>query len=336
MAEFRDLVSEYNLLKDVSHRNIIKLLGICSQKAPFLLVVEFCEHGSLRSFLRKSRNLGCYISRDVGDDVILDIEAKKDLASEVVITSKDCLSFAWQTANGMRYLSDLKLVHRDLATRNLLVATGKIIKISDFGLTRDIYEGDAYLKRSKGRIPVKWMAPESLYDQIYTTKSDVWSFGVVLWEIVTLVYNAIICLPYTQCIMILYVYLIHSMYLDLIYQSDLQSSEDDLIGETDQSLELKSIEDQNEPEYGRILSTDNNAYVLTPSLQLNGEAMFLNWQRDDLYNNWPKDGKHSLDVATEETHFLPKNAKRKPSQVGKEGLEKKLPEVECLVQENQL
>ena len=100
--------------------------------------------------------------------------------------------------------------------------------------------------------------------------------------------------------------------------------------------ELKSIEDQNEPEYGRILSTDNNAYVLTPSLQLNGEAMFLNWQRDDLYNNWPKDGKHSLDVATEETHFLPKNAKRKPSQVGKEGFEKKLPEVECLVQENQL
>jgi len=71
------------------------------------------------------------------------------MASEVVITSKDCLSFAWQTANGMRYLSDLKLVHRDLATRNLLVATGKIIKISDFGLTRDIYEGDAYLKRSK-------------------------------------------------------------------------------------------------------------------------------------------------------------------------------------------
>eukprot|EP00061_Rhincodon_typus_P012027 g37478.t1 len=79
-----------------------------------------------------------------------------------------------------------QLVHRDLAARNVLVAEGRKMKISDFGLSRDVYEEDSYVKRSKGRIPVKWMAIESLFDHIYTSQSDVWSFGILLWEIVTL------------------------------------------------------------------------------------------------------------------------------------------------------
>lgn len=86
----------------------------------------------------------------------------------------------------MAYLVDIKLVHRDLAARNVLLATGKVCKISHFGLTRDVYEDDAYLKRSKGRVSVKWMAPESLADHVYNSKSNVWSFGVLLWELVTL------------------------------------------------------------------------------------------------------------------------------------------------------
>jgi len=99
---------------------------------PLWLVVEYCEHGSLRSYLRSLRHWPG-ASRDL-DLVSLDL---------------DLLSFARQIANGMDYLSDMKLVHRDLAARNVLIAAGKVAKVSDFGLSRDIYEGDAYLKTTK-------------------------------------------------------------------------------------------------------------------------------------------------------------------------------------------
>ena len=95
------------------------------------------------------------------------------------------------------------MVHRDLAARNVLVATGKVCKVSDFGLTRDVYIDETYWKKTEGKcrkskrinqaylylvspVPVKWMSPESLRDHLYTSKSDVWSYGVLLWEMVTL------------------------------------------------------------------------------------------------------------------------------------------------------
>jgi serine/threonine protein kinase len=85
-----------------------------------------------------------------------------------------------------RILCVFQFVHRDLAARNVLLAEGKVCKVSDFGLSRDIYEGEAYFKKSNGRVPVKWLAPESLLDNVYTQQSDVWSFGVLLWELATL------------------------------------------------------------------------------------------------------------------------------------------------------
>ncbi|ELU15230.1 hypothetical protein CAPTEDRAFT_93002, partial [Capitella teleta] len=182
-SELQDLLSEFTLLKDVSHRNVIKLLGACTRDGPFYVIVEYCEHGSLRDYLRKSRHQNTQPSCR---SMFPTDQQAKDLDGKVVVTNKDLLSFCWQIANGMNYLCQMKFVHRDLAARNVLVASGAVIKISDFGLTRDIYEEDAYMKTSKGRIPVKWLAPEALFDQVYTTKSDVWSFGVVLWEIVTL------------------------------------------------------------------------------------------------------------------------------------------------------
>lgn len=181
-SELRDLLSEFNLLKQVNHPHVIKLYGACSQDGPLLLIVEYAKYGSLRGFLRDSRKIGPgYVGSGGSRN-----SSSLDHPDERVLTMGDLISFAWQISRGMQYLAEMKLVHRDLAARNILVAEGRKMKISDFGLSRDVYEEDSYVKKSKGRIPVKWMAIESLFDHVYTTQSDVWSFGVLLWEIVTL------------------------------------------------------------------------------------------------------------------------------------------------------
>ncbi|XP_028967596.1 proto-oncogene tyrosine-protein kinase receptor Ret [Galendromus occidentalis] len=179
----QDLLQELQMLKEVDHVNVIRLLGACtSREGPLYVIVEYCEYGSLRSYLRRCRNISSTEDlRAVQNPTYLGEDQRVQLPSARQLTS-----FMWQIARGMSYLSDMKVIHRDLAARNILVATDFVVKISDFGLSRDVYEGDTYLKRSRQRVPVKWMAIESLEDQIYTTRSDVWSFGVVLWEIVSL------------------------------------------------------------------------------------------------------------------------------------------------------
>ncbi|XP_072158763.1 vascular endothelial growth factor receptor 1 isoform X2 [Bemisia tabaci] len=102
------------------------------------------------------------------------------------INSTDLVCWCFQVARGMEYLASRKVLHGDLAVRNILLADDNIVKICDFGLSKSMYNADNYLKKGAGKLPVKWMAPESIRDRIFSTQSDVWSFGIVIWEMFTL------------------------------------------------------------------------------------------------------------------------------------------------------
>eukprot|EP00066_Takifugu_rubripes_P024523 XP_011613789.1 PREDICTED: fibroblast growth factor receptor 1-A-like isoform X1 [Takifugu rubripes] len=173
--DLSDLISEMEMMKIIGkHKNIINLLGACTQDGPLYVIVEYASKGNLREYLRARRPPGmeyCY---------------NPDQVPVENMSIKDLVSCAFQVARGMEYLASKKCIHRDLAARNVLVTEDNVMKIADFGLARDIHHIDYYKKTTNGRLPVKWMAPEALFDRIYTHQSDVWSFGVLLWEIFTL------------------------------------------------------------------------------------------------------------------------------------------------------
>lgn len=173
--DLSDLVSEMEMMKMIGkHKNIINLLGACTQGGPLYVLVEYAAKGNLREFLRARRPPGMDYSFDACR------------LPEEQLTCKDLVSCAYQVARGMEYLASQKCIHRDLAARNVLVTEDNVMKIADFGLARDVHNLDYYKKTTNGRLPVKWMAPEALFDRVYTHQSDVWSFGVLLWEIFTL------------------------------------------------------------------------------------------------------------------------------------------------------
>ncbi|KAK3610541.1 hypothetical protein CHS0354_008977, partial [Potamilus streckersoni] len=151
---------EIMIMKEFDHPNVLRLLGLCLGRNDMpLMVLPFMEHGDLLSYIRDDTN---------------------------VPTVKDLVQFGVGIAEGMAYLSDHKFVHRDLAARNCMLDKELNVKVADFGLSREIYEREYYSSdNKKTKLPIRWMAPESMEKGTYSAKSDVWSYGIVLWELVT-------------------------------------------------------------------------------------------------------------------------------------------------------
>ncbi|XP_053558413.1 BDNF/NT-3 growth factors receptor [Bombina bombina] len=166
----KDFHREAELLTNLQHEHIVKFYGVCVEGDPLIMVFEYMKHGDLNKFLRAH-----------GPDAVLMQEGNRPAE----LTQSQMLYIAQQIAAGMVYLASQHFVHRDLATRNCLVGENLLVKIGDFGMSRDVYSTDYYRVGGHTMLPIRWMPPESIMYRKFTTESDVWSLGVVLWEIFT-------------------------------------------------------------------------------------------------------------------------------------------------------
>ncbi|KAM6969101.1 LOW QUALITY PROTEIN: tyrosine-protein kinase receptor TYRO3 [Tautogolabrus adspersus] len=168
-GDIEQCLKEAAYMKDFHHINVIKLIGVSLHRRPGqrlpipMVVLPFMKHGDLHTFLLLSR-LG---------------ESPFDLSLQTL------LRFMLDISRGMEYLSSRNIIHRDLAARNCMLDENMTVCVADFGLSKKIYSGDYYRQGSVSKLPVKWIALESLSDNVYTTQSDVWAFGVTMWEVMT-------------------------------------------------------------------------------------------------------------------------------------------------------
>ncbi|XP_070809981.1 NT-3 growth factor receptor isoform X2 [Pituophis catenifer annectens] len=173
LAARKDFQREAELLTNLQHDHIVKFYGVCGDGDPLIMVFEYMKHGDLNKFLRAH-----------GPDALILVDGQpRQVKGELGLSQM--LHIASQIASGMVYLASQHFVHRDLATRNCLVGVNLLVKIGDFGMSRDVYSTDYYRVGGHTMLPIRWMPPESIMYRKFTTESDVWSFGVILWEIFT-------------------------------------------------------------------------------------------------------------------------------------------------------
>uniref|UniRef100_A0A8D0ZM23 receptor protein-tyrosine kinase n=1 Tax=Sus scrofa TaxID=9823 RepID=A0A8D0ZM23_PIG len=171
-----DFLKEVKIMSRLKDPNIIRLLGVCVQDDPLCMITDYMENGDLNQFL-SAHQLEDKAAEGAGDG---------EAAQGPTISYPMLLHVAAQIASGMRYLATLNFVHRDLATRNCLVGENFTIKIADFGMSRNLYAGDYYRVQGRAVLPIRWMAWECILMGKFTTASDVWAFGVTLWEVLML------------------------------------------------------------------------------------------------------------------------------------------------------
>ncbi|XP_038065888.1 fibroblast growth factor receptor 4-like isoform X2 [Patiria miniata] len=172
--DHQDLLKELGVMKILKpHPNIVTLFGCCTGEDPPLIIMEYLPNGNLLQHLRNSRQR------------VEDAETHR-ASIRTTMSPTDLIRYAYEIANGMTYLASMMCIHRDLAARNILLSRDGVCKLSDFGLARDVVNGGIYQRKTQGRVPIRWMALESLLDNVYTIQSDVWSFAVLMWEIVTI------------------------------------------------------------------------------------------------------------------------------------------------------
>ncbi|CAL8243609.1 unnamed protein product [Lota lota] len=169
----KDFQREAELLTNLQHDHIVRFYGVCVDGDPLIMVFEYMKHGDLNKFLRAHSP----------DAVVLVNGEPAQTSGNLGISQM--LLMASQVASGMVYLASQHFVHRDLATRNCLVGDGLVVKIGDFGMSRDIYSTDYYRVGGHTMLPIRWMPPESVLYRRFTVETDVWSFGVIMWEIFT-------------------------------------------------------------------------------------------------------------------------------------------------------
>ncbi|KAL8598635.1 hypothetical protein ACOMHN_013518 [Nucella lapillus] len=195
----QDFEREASLMADFDHPNIVRLLGVCAVGKPMCLLFEFMSKGDLNEFLRlcSPEHFSLRIPRsrnhtvDLEDGLRVEVEEEEETGGEeeggeespARLSMSEQLYMAQQVAGGMAYLAQRGYVHRDLATRNCLVGHDLVVKISDFGLARSVHSLDYYRGSEHDAIPIRWMPLEAILYNKFSTQSDVWSFGVVLWEI---------------------------------------------------------------------------------------------------------------------------------------------------------
>eukprot|EP00049_Salpingoeca_infusionum_P017950 m.355097 g.355097 ORF g.355097 m.355097 type:complete len:2186 (+) comp17178_c0_seq1:509-7066(+) len=159
-------LGECRLMAALEHPNIVSIVGVCTKELPIMAVLEFLEGGDLRDFLIKKRK-----------------ESGRGGSIEPILPTSSLTRCCLDVCSAMEYLGTKKIVHRDLAARNVLVGKDiAVVKLADFGMSRQVEESE-YIKSSSDRVPVKWMALESINEKKYTPASDVWSFGVLMWEV---------------------------------------------------------------------------------------------------------------------------------------------------------